>query len=93
MTEKPFTVAQVAERWACSPDAVYALIRSKKLQAFRVGGKLLRIQAKEIERWESIGANTQSESTGSDNYSTKPSSVGQTKRESLTAEDLVALPR
>lgn len=45
--DKPFTPATLAERWGCSPDAVYDLIRSGKLPAFRVGAKLLRIQATE----------------------------------------------
>ncbi len=66
MTDRPYTVSTLAERWGCSPDAVYALIRKGELKAFRVGGKLLRIQASEVERWESAGASIQSESTGSD---------------------------
>lgn len=63
LTDRPMTVAQVAERWDCSTHAVYALIRAKRLPAFRVGGKLLRIQAKDVAAWESAGGNTQSENT------------------------------
>ncbi len=55
MTERPMTVAQVADRWACSKDAIYALIRDQKLRAFRVGGKLLRIRAEDVTQWENAG--------------------------------------
>ncbi|MBN9291258.1 MAG: helix-turn-helix domain-containing protein [Hyphomicrobium denitrificans] len=89
MTEKPFTVAQVADRWACSRDAVYSLIRERKLRAFRVGGKLLRVTAGEVERWESAGGNTQSGNTDLVNSTERRSSAGATKR-GRTAEDLAS---
>ena len=43
MTPKPFTVTALAERWECSPDFVYDQIRAGRLQATRLGGKLLRV--------------------------------------------------
>ena len=89
MTERPLTVAQVADRWDCSIDAVYAAIRKGDLQAFRVGGKLLRIKPEEIERWENVGANTRSETTGSDSSKDKPPSAGPTQP-GITAEGLVS---
>lgn len=47
-----FDVASLAEHWACGTDTVYALIKSGDLQAFKLGGKLLRIRAEEVERYE-----------------------------------------
>lgn len=48
----PYTVPALADRWQCSKDFVYSLIRNGELNAFRLGGKLLRIAAKEVERFE-----------------------------------------
>lgn len=46
------TVATLASHWGCGTDTVYALIHSGQLRAFRLGGKLLRIRAEEVERFE-----------------------------------------
>lgn len=86
---RPFTVASLAERWECSTHAVYALIRDKRLPAFRVGGKLLRIRAEDVQTWESAGGNTVLENTGLEPSTGKPSSAGKT-RKALTAEDLAS---
>jgi excisionase family DNA binding protein len=45
-------VATLAAHWGCGTDTVYALIRSGDLQAFRLGGKLLRIRGDQVERYE-----------------------------------------
>ena len=37
------SVAQVAERWACSVDAVYDLIHADKLRAFKLGATRWRV--------------------------------------------------
>lgn len=47
-----YSVASLAHHWECGPDTVYSLIRSGDLQAFRLGGKLLRIRGDEVERYE-----------------------------------------
>lgn len=47
-----YSVSSLAEHWECGTDTVYALIRSGDLQAFKLGGKLLRIRADEVERYE-----------------------------------------
>lgn len=47
-----FDVASLAEHWGCGTDTVYTLIRSGDLQAFKLGGKLIRIRADEVERYE-----------------------------------------
>ena len=47
-----YSVASLAHHWECGQDTIYALIRSGELQAFRLGGKLLRIRGDEVERYE-----------------------------------------
>ena len=47
-----FSVTSLAHYWECGPDTVYALIHSGELQAFRLGGKLLRIRGDEVDRYE-----------------------------------------
>lgn len=47
-----FNVASLAEHWGCGTDTIYALIRGGELKAFRLGGKLWRIRADEVERFE-----------------------------------------
>lgn len=47
-----YSVATLAERWGCGPDTIYSLIRSGDITAFKLGGKLLRIRADEVERYE-----------------------------------------
>ena len=52
MTENAvYTVEGLAERWLCSTDLIYDLLRKKKLKAFRVGSSW-RISAKEVDRLE-----------------------------------------
>jgi len=47
-----FSVATLADHWGCSLDTVYAMVRSGQLRHFKVGGKLIRIRADEVERFE-----------------------------------------
>jgi excisionase family DNA binding protein len=49
---RPYTVALLAERWQCSPESIYALIRKGELKAFTIGGKLWRIRADVVDLWE-----------------------------------------
>ena len=51
MDNNAYTVQTLAERWACSKDVIYDLLRKKELNAFRVG-KALRISAAEVRRIE-----------------------------------------
>lgn len=71
------TVQQLASRWSCSRDAVYALISSGQLPSFRAGGKLLRIKLGDIEAWESGGASTRSEDTGFSSSKDRPLPSGE----------------
>ena len=47
-----FTPATLAERWECSEGHVRNMIADGTLPAFRLGGKLLRIKASDVERFE-----------------------------------------
>lgn len=49
---RPFTPETLAERWECSPRHIRKLIGSGEIAAFRLGGKLVRIPAEEVERVE-----------------------------------------
>lgn len=76
------SVAQVAERWQCSRDAVYDLINSGQLRAFRVGSKVLRLRLGDIEAWES-GGDTKSDNTGLASSRDAPSPSGETQKASI----------
>jgi len=52
MSDQAYTITTLAERWACSRGAIYALIESGALHTFRIG-KNLRITAEEVRRFES----------------------------------------
>ena len=86
MTQKPFTVMDLAQRWGCTRQSVYAIIKEGKLRTFRVGGKLIRILPDEVLRWESGGGSMPLENTGSDTSKGKPLSSGKTHKV-RTAED------
>lgn len=73
--DKPYSVPALAERWSVSVWAIYGLLRDGRLQGFKLGGKLWRISAGEVERWENGGA-TGSGPIGSDNSTEKPSRRG-----------------
>lgn len=46
------TVAQIAERWACSRTVVYDEIRAGRLRALTIGKQGKRISAAELGRYE-----------------------------------------
>ena len=46
-----YTVESLAARWQCSRDVVYDMIRTKRIKAFKVG-RMLRISAEEVARYE-----------------------------------------
>jgi excisionase family DNA binding protein len=64
--ERPFTPAQLAERWGCSTRHVRNLVIEGRLRAFRLGGKLLRIPAQAVEEFECLtGPSAASEESAS----------------------------
>lgn len=52
MSDKPITVAALAERWGCSDTFVYGLLTSGQLEGFKLGKKLWRISPDAVERFE-----------------------------------------
>lgn len=52
MANSVYSVASLAEHWECGTDTIYSMIKSGDLPAFKVGGRLLRIRADEVERFE-----------------------------------------
>lgn len=52
---RPYSVAQLAERWGCSGNVVRKLINQGQLQFFRIGS-LIRIPAAEVQRYEGTAA-------------------------------------
>ena len=51
MTTKPYSPETLAERWGCSSEKVRLMCRSGELSSFRLG-KLIRVPATEVERYE-----------------------------------------
>lgn len=58
---KPFSPESLADRWACSAEKVRLMYRNGELSGFRLG-KLIRIPATEVERYEC--QNTELSDTG-----------------------------
>lgn len=52
---RPYSVAQLADRWGCSGNVVRKLINQGALQFFRIG-TLIRIPAAEVQRYEGAAA-------------------------------------
>jgi len=50
---RPYSVAQLADRWGCSGSMIYKLIKQGELQTANVG-VLIRIAAAEVERFEGV---------------------------------------
>lgn len=46
-----YTVKQLAERWQCSMNQIYMMIRQRKLKVFKLG-RDIRISAEEVARYE-----------------------------------------
>ncbi len=66
MTDRPYSVSSLAERWDCSRRHIMDMINAGDLRHFRLGAKLLRIPAGEVHRWEDAnGETTDAEITGS----------------------------
>ena len=48
---KPYSPQTLAERWGCSDQKIRNMIEDRELAGFRLG-KLIRIPASEVERYE-----------------------------------------
>lgn len=51
--DKPYSPETLGERWGCSAEKVRLMCRSGELPSFRLG-KLIRIPAAEVERYECL---------------------------------------
>ena len=51
MTSVPYSPETLAERWGCSAQKIRNMIHAGELAGFRLG-KLIRIPASEVERYE-----------------------------------------
>lgn len=49
-----YTPKELAERWKCSTDSIYRLVKTGKLKAFRVGQDY-RFKESEVEKFEEGG--------------------------------------
>lgn len=52
MSEAIYTVAALAKRWGTSTAFVYSLLERGELPGFKLGGKLWRIKAVDVEEYE-----------------------------------------
>lgn len=48
---KAYTYQALTERWACSVDLIYKMVRRGEIKTFRIG-RATRISASEVERIE-----------------------------------------
>jgi excisionase family DNA binding protein len=51
LSTKPYSPELLADRWGCSPEKVRQMYHRGELAGFRLG-KLIRIPANEVERFE-----------------------------------------
>ena len=66
-----YTPAMLAERWECSERLVRNMITSGELPAFRLGEKLLRIRAEDVEAFECQNGGSQDCVENSASHGTK----------------------
>jgi excisionase family DNA binding protein len=71
-----YTPAQIAERWQCSERHVRNMIASDELPSFRLGGKLLRIRAEDVEAFECQNGGSQDCGANSASHGTKQAASG-----------------
>ncbi|MFD2235949.1 helix-turn-helix domain-containing protein [Aureimonas populi] len=49
---RPYTPETLAERWGCSARHIRRMCKSGELPSFRLGGRLLRIRADDVDSFE-----------------------------------------
>jgi excisionase family DNA binding protein len=75
VTRKPFSPETLAERWGCSAEKVRQMFHRGELAGFRLG-KLIRIPANEVERFEAECSQTQLDTNSSNTGANTPSRSG-----------------
>ena len=86
---KPFTPESLAQRWGCSAEKVRQMFHRDELAGFRLG-KLIRIPAIEVERYECL--NTASSSIESNGPSPTELPASELRLVRMTAGALKPLP-
>ena len=90
-SDAPFIVGELAQRWRCSDQHVYNLIRDKRLRVIRLG-KLIRIPIDAVEEFEKC-ASSHIEESGAPSSMTQPESGIESALETLTQQrKVVRLP-
>lgn len=80
--QKPYSPETLADRWGCSAEKVRLMYRSGELPGFRLG-KLIRIPANEVERYEC--QNTPSPDIAENGLSLGENQADRTREESRLA--------
>ena len=88
MTDKPYSPQTLADRWGCSAEKIRRMYRDGELAGFELG-KLIRIPAAEVARYEC--QNILSPSTGESTPS--PSETVNVAAESRLARITAARPK
>ncbi|MBL9070462.1 MAG: helix-turn-helix domain-containing protein [Sphingopyxis sp.] len=83
---RPYSIAQLADRWGCSDSMIRKLINQGQLQTFRIGA-LIRVSAAEVERYEKCPVNPVPIQS-SDSEADSPSSIGS-KRKGTTSRSAI----
>lgn len=52
MTAPIYTVSALAAKWGVSTTFIYTMLQTGELSGFKLGGKLWRIRASEVEAYE-----------------------------------------
>lgn len=86
--QRPYSPETLADRWGCSAEKVRLMYRAGELPGFRLG-KLIRIPAAEVERYE-CQTNTASPSTEENGHS--PSETVRDDYESRLVRQTEGLP-
>jgi excisionase family DNA binding protein len=82
---KPFTPESLGERWGCSAEKIRQMFHSGELPGFRLG-KLIRIPAIEVERYECASQPVQNLSSSA----TEENMQSRLARDEIAAESRLA---
>jgi len=87
---RPLTPRELADRWQCSSQHIYNLVKDGSLRAIRIG-KLIRIPADAVEAFECGSSNTAV--SGAPNSEMQPAiGTGQASVTSTPHQKIVRLP-
>jgi excisionase family DNA binding protein len=87
---KPFSPETLAERWGCSAEKIRQMVHRGELPGFRLG-KLIRIKAIEVERYECAQTQPTKDMNSSDIATSSPSRLDEAKIAADTRRALMTL--